>query len=56
MEQCPICFSEFKKNMEKATAYYLKGHKRFDPYIHPMDKTYLSDIERELKSSEQRPK
>lgn len=44
--------TEFKENMEKAKAYYLKGYKRFDPYTHPMDKIYLADIERELKSGE----
>ena len=43
---------EFRENMEKAKAYYLKGFKRFDPYTHPMDKVYLADIERELKSGE----
>lgn len=43
---------EHRENMEKAKTYYLKGHKRFDPYTHPMDKIYLADIERELKSSE----
>jgi tetratricopeptide (TPR) repeat protein len=41
---------EFKENMEKAKIYYLKGYKRFDPYTHPMDKIYLAEIERELKS------
>ena len=40
---------EFKENMEKAKTYYLKGHKQFDPYTHPMDKIYLADIEKELK-------
>ena len=39
---------DFRANMEKANTYYLKGYKRFDPYTHPMDKIYLSDIEREL--------
>ena len=39
---------EYKENMEKAKAYYLKGYKRFDPYTSPLDKIYLSDIEREL--------
>jgi tetratricopeptide (TPR) repeat protein len=43
---------EFKENMEKAKTYYLKGYKRFDPYTHPMDKIYLADIEKELKSVE----
>lgn len=43
---------EFKENMEKAKTYYLKGYKRFDPYTHPMDKIYLADIEKELKSGE----
>ncbi len=42
---------EFKENMEKAKVYYLKGYKRADPYTHPMDKIFLSDIERELKNS-----
>jgi tetratricopeptide (TPR) repeat protein len=43
---------EYKENMEKAKAYYLKGFKRFDPYIHPMDKVYLADIARELERDE----
>lgn len=43
---------EFRENMEKAKAYYLKGYKRFDPYTHPMDKVYLADIESELMSGE----
>ena len=41
--------TEFKEHMEKAKIYYLKGYRRFDPYTHPMDKIYLSDIEKELK-------
>ena len=40
---------EYKSNMEKAKAYYLKGYKRFDPYTQPMDKIFLAEIERELK-------
>lgn len=43
---------EFKENMEKAKTYYIKGYKCFDPYTHPMDRIYLTDIERELKSVE----
>lgn len=39
---------EFKENLEKAKAHYLKGYKRFDPYTQPMDKIYLTDIEKEL--------
>jgi tetratricopeptide (TPR) repeat protein len=39
---------ESKENLEKAKAYYLKGYKRSDPYTHPMDKIYLTDIEKEL--------
>jgi tetratricopeptide (TPR) repeat protein len=42
---------DFKENIEKAKSYYLKGYKRFDPYTHPMDKVYLSDIERELREN-----
>jgi len=42
---------DFRENMEKAKAYYLKGYKRFDPYTHPMDKVYLSEIEKELTES-----
>lgn len=41
--------SEAKMLMEKAHRYYLKGYRRADPYTHPLDKIYLSDIERELK-------
>ena len=40
--------TDFKEQMEKAKTYYLKGYKRFDPYTSPIDKIYLSDIEREL--------
>ncbi len=43
--------NDFKENMEKAKAYYLKGYKRSDPYTHPMDKIYLADIEKELASA-----
>jgi tetratricopeptide (TPR) repeat protein len=43
---------EFKANMEKAKEYYQKGYKRFDPYTNPIDKIFLSDIERELKNIE----
>lgn len=39
---------EFRQNMEKAKAYYLKGYKRFDSYTHPMDKVYLAEIEKEI--------
>lgn len=41
---------DFMENMEKAKTHYLKGYRRFDPYTHPMDKIYLADIERELKT------
>ncbi len=41
---------EYQASMEKAKAYYEKGYRRFDPYTQPMDKIYLSDIERELKN------
>lgn len=43
---------EYKMNMEKARAYYLKGYKRFDPYTHPIDKVYLAEIERELNAGQ----
>ncbi|MEJ7646232.1 MAG: hypothetical protein WKF87_16670 [Chryseolinea sp.] len=42
---------EYQQNMEKAKAYYIKGHKRFDPYTQPMDKVYLADIDEELQST-----
>jgi tetratricopeptide (TPR) repeat protein len=42
-------FPEFQQNMTKARQFYLKGYKRTDPYTHPMDKIYLSDIEKELR-------
>lgn len=41
---------DFMENMEKAKTHYLKGYRRFDPYVQPMDKIYLADIERELKT------
>ena len=44
--------TEYRENMIKAREYYVKGYKRFDPYNHPMDKIYYSDIERELKTTE----
>lgn len=34
---------------EKARSQFKKGYKIDDPYTHPMDKIYLSDIDRELK-------
>jgi tetratricopeptide (TPR) repeat protein len=40
-----------RDNMEKAKAYYQKGYRRSDPYTHPIDKIFLADIERELKSN-----
>ncbi|MFZ1807081.1 MAG: hypothetical protein WAU36_07670 [Cyclobacteriaceae bacterium] len=40
---------QYLDNMEIAKTYYLKGFKRFDPFTNPMDKIYLSDIEKELK-------
>ncbi len=39
---------EYKTHMEKAKAYYLKGYKRVDDYTQPMDKVFLSEIEKEL--------
>jgi len=41
---------EARASMEKAKVYYEKGYRRTDPYTHPMDKIYLSDIELELKN------
>jgi tetratricopeptide (TPR) repeat protein len=38
----------FRVSMEKAKEFYLKGYKRFDPYTTPMDKIFLTDIEKEL--------
>jgi len=40
--------SESLQHFQKAKEYYLKGYKRFDPYTHPADKVYLSQIEREI--------
>jgi tetratricopeptide (TPR) repeat protein len=34
-----------REQLQKAKVYYEKGYKRFDPYTHPIDKVYLSDIE-----------
>lgn len=39
---------EFKQDLEKSYAYYLKNNKLFDPYSLPMDKIFLSDIKKEL--------
>ena len=44
--------AESEENMKKAKDYYLKGYKRLDSYTHPMDKIYLTDIEKELMISE----
>jgi tetratricopeptide (TPR) repeat protein len=41
---------ECKQYLEKAKAFYLKGYKMSDPYTQPMDKIFLADIDRELKS------
>ncbi len=41
-------FDDFKRSMEQAKAFYLKGYKRTDGYTHPVDKIFLVDIEREL--------
>lgn len=38
----------YQESMLKARLYYEKGYKRFDPYTHPMDKVYLSQIENEI--------
>lgn len=38
---------ESRTNLEQAKLKYLKGHGRFDPYTHPMDKVFLMDIEKE---------
>lgn len=37
-----------RKSMEKAREFYIKGYKRSDPYTHPLDKVYLSEIEAAL--------
>lgn len=38
----------YRENIRKAKEYYTKGYRIFDRYTHPMDKIYLSDIEKEL--------
>lgn len=38
--------------LEKARELYLAGRHRTDPYDHPMDRIFLSDIDRELAESE----
>lgn len=38
----------FTENMLKALAFYQQGRVRRDPYTHPMDKVFLSDIETAL--------
>ncbi len=38
------------ENLIKAKEYYIKGYRRKDPYVHPMDKIFLTDIEEELAS------
>jgi tetratricopeptide (TPR) repeat protein len=45
--QHPLAIQEF----EKARSQYGRGYRMNDPYTHPMDKIFLSDIERELKSA-----
>jgi hypothetical protein len=48
VEQTSGNIADFKINMDKAREYYLKGYRRFDHYTNPVDKIFLSDIEREL--------
>lgn len=45
--------TEFKQDMEKAFAYYKSGRKIYADYYHPMDKIFLSDIERALQVTDE---
>jgi len=40
--------TEARSQLAKSREYYLKGYRRSDPYTHPMDQVYLSDIEKAL--------
>jgi len=42
--------TKFREHMEQARAHYAKGYHMADPYTHPMDKVYRSEIENELAS------
>lgn len=41
------------RELEVAKKKYLNGQKMFDPYVEPMDKIFLQDIEREINRSKQ---
>lgn len=42
--------TEYKSYLEKAKELYIREIKMFDPYSNPMDKIYLENIEKELKT------
>jgi tetratricopeptide (TPR) repeat protein len=51
LSQCYERKADIKESlslMEKAKTFYLKKYRRQDPYTHPIDKIYLSDIEEKL--------
>lgn len=43
--------SEYINHLEKAKEMYVEGRIMSDPYTHPYDKVYLTDIETELKTA-----
>ena len=40
---------EYENQIQIAKDFYLNGKKRTDPYVDPMDKIYLADIDNEMK-------
>lgn len=45
---------QYVENIKMSKEKYLKGSKMFDPYVEQMDKIYLSEIEEQIKLSEER--
>lgn len=43
--------TEYRSCLEKAMELYIKGKRMSDPYSNPMDKIYLENIEKEIKTA-----
>lgn len=43
-----------QQNLVRAKQYYQQGYRLFDPYTHPMDNVYLSQIDQALANAEKR--
>jgi predicted Zn-dependent protease len=44
--------AKYKENLNLAHTYFLKGYNRKDPYCEALDEVYLSDITKELETTE----